>query len=172
MYVGSLDIDAGSQSQERILATSVPAEFANGHLLFLRAETLMAQPFDVRRLKLEDIPPVPVAENIAVTWYFTGVFNVSDSFVVYQTDAPPETFQLTWVDRQGKTVGTIGPPGTDGRVVLSPDGKRAIAKDAPYNMQGDLWMIDVASGERTRFTFSKDVYSPGVWSYDGTRVAY
>ena len=33
-------------------------------------------------------------------------------------------------------------------------------------------MIDVASGERTRFTFSKDVFSPAVWSYDGTRVAY
>ncbi|HEY0872820.1 MAG TPA: protein kinase [Vicinamibacterales bacterium] len=172
MYVGALDVEAGNQSRERVLATNVPAGYANGHLFFVRAGTLMAQPFDVRRLKLEDVPPVPMAENIPITWYFTGVFRVSDNVLVYQTEAAPSTFQLTWVDRQGKTLGTVRPPGTDGRVVLSPDGKRAVAKDTPYNMPGDLWMIDIASGERTRFTFSKDVFSPAVWSSDGTRVAY
>jgi Tol biopolymer transport system component len=172
MYVGSLDVDAGNQSRERILATNVPAGFANGHLFFLRADTLMAQPFDARRLKLQDVPPVPVAERVGITWYFTGVFTVSDSVLVYQTASAPGTFQLTWVDRQGKTLGTVGPPGTDGRVVLSPDGKRAVAKDAPYNVSGDLWMLDLVSGGRTRFTFNKDVYSPAVWSPDGTRVAY
>jgi Tol biopolymer transport system component/tRNA A-37 threonylcarbamoyl transferase component Bud32 len=172
MYVGSLDVDAGNQSRERILATNVPAGFANGHLFFLRAGTLMAQPFDARRLKLQDVPPVPVAEHVGITWYFTGVFTVSDSVLVYQTASAPGTFQLTWVDRQGKTLGTVGPPGTDGRVVLSPDGKRAVAKDAPYNVSGDLWMLDLVSGGRTRFTFNKDVYSPAVWSPDGTRIAY
>jgi serine/threonine protein kinase len=172
MYVGSLDVDAGNQSRERVLATNVPAGYANGHLFFLRAGTLMAQPFDVGRLQLRDVPPVPVAENIPITWYFTGLFTVSDHLLTYLTASAPGTFQLTWVDRQGKTLGTVGPPGTDGRVVLSPDGKRAVAKDAPYNVQGDLWMLDLVSGGRTRFTFNKDVYSPAVWSPDGTRVAY
>jgi hypothetical protein len=145
MYVGSLDVEAGNQSRERIWATNVPAGFASGHLFFLRAGTLMAQPFDARRLKLQDVPPVPVAENVPITWYFTGVFTVSDSVLVYRTAAAPGTFQLTWVDRQGKTPGTVGPPGTDERVVLSPDGKRAVAKDAPYNVSGDLWMLDLAN---------------------------
>jgi hypothetical protein len=57
-------------------------------------------------------------------------------------------------------------------VVLSPDGTRAVVKDAPYNVPGDLWMVDLASGGRTRFTFNTDVYSPGVWSPDGARIAY
>ncbi len=172
MYVGSLDVDARNQSRQRILATGVPATFANGHLFFLRAGTLMAQPFDARRLELRDVP-VPVAEDVAITWYFLGVFSVSDEGVfVYRTASPPGTFQLTSVDRQGKTVGTFGPPGTDGRVVLSPDGARAVAKDAPYGVPGDLWMLDLASGGRTRFTFSKEVYSPAVWSPDGARIAY
>jgi Tol biopolymer transport system component len=172
MYVGSLDVDAGNQSRQRVLATDVPAVFANGHLFFLRAGTLMAQPFDARRLKLQDVA-VPVAQNVGITWYFTGVFSVSDAGVfIYGTAAPPGTFQLAWVDRQGKTLETLGPPGTDGRVVLSPDGTRAVAKDAPYNAPGDLWMLDLASGRRTRFTFKKDVYSPAVWSHDGTRIAY
>ena len=174
MYVGSLDVDAGNQSRQRILATDVPAVFANGYLFFTRAGTLMAQPFDARRRALQDVPPVPVAENVDITWYFTGMFSVADDGVlVYRTASAPGTFQLTWVDRQGKTLGTFGPPGTDGRVVLSPeDGRRAVAKDAPYNVAGDLWMLDLASGRRTRFTFNKNVYSPAVWSPDGTRLAY
>jgi hypothetical protein len=171
MYVGSLDVDAGSQSRQRILATGVPALFANGHLFFPRAGTLMAQPFDARRLELRDAP-VPVAQDVGITWYFTGVFSVSDEGVfVYRTASAPSTFQLTWVDRQGKTLGKSGPPGTDWRVVLSPDGKRAVVKDSPYNVPGDLWMLDIASGRRTRFTFKRDVYSPAVWSADG-RIAY
>jgi eukaryotic-like serine/threonine-protein kinase len=172
MYVGSLDVAAGNQSRQRILATGVPAAFANGHLFFPRAGTLMAQPFDARRLELRDAP-VPVAQDVEITWYFTGVFSVSDAGVfVYRTASAPSTFQLTWLDRQGKSVGTFGPPGTDGRVVLSPDGRRAVAKDTPYSVPGDLWMLDLASGNRTRFTFKKDVFSPAVWSYDGTRIAY
>jgi len=172
MYVGSLDVDAGNQSRERILATGVPAVFADGHLFFPRAGTLMAQPFDARRMELHDAP-VPVAQDVEITWYFTGVFSVSDAGVfVYRTASAPGTFQLTSVDRQGKTVRTFGPPGTDGRVVLSPDGARAVAKDAPYGVPGDLWMLDLASGGRTRFTFNKDVYSPAVWSPDGARIAY
>ena len=172
MYVGSLDVGAGNQSSERILATGVPAVFANGHLFFPRAGTLMAQPFDARRLGLRGVP-VPVAEDVAITWYFTGVFSVSDEGVfVYRTASPSDTIQLTWLDRQGKSVGTFGPPGTDSRVVLSPDGRRAVAKDAPYNVQGDLWMLDLTSGQRTRLTFKRDVYSPAVWSPDSARIAY
>ena len=172
MYVGSLDVDAGNQSRQRILATGVPAVFANGHLFFPRAGTLMAQPFDARRMELQEAP-VPVAQDVEITWYFTGVFSVSDDGVlVYRTASAPGTFQLAWVDRQGKTLSDVGPPGTDWRVVLSPDGGRAVTKDTPYNVPGDLWMLDLASGRRTRFTFKKDVYSPPVWSPDGARIAY
>ena len=39
----SLDVDAASQSRQRILATDVPAIFANGNLIFQRAGTLMAR---------------------------------------------------------------------------------------------------------------------------------
>jgi hypothetical protein len=113
-----------------------------------------------------------VAEDVQITWYSVGTFSVSDDVLVHQTASAPGTFQLTWVDRQGKTLGSFGPPGTDGRVVLSPDGERAVAKDAPYDVPGDLWMLDLVSGRRTRFTFSKNVYSPAVWSPGGTRIAY
>jgi hypothetical protein len=171
MYVGSLDVDAANQSRQRILATNVPATFANDQLIFLRAGTLMAQPFDARRLELRDVP-VPVAEDVQVTWYSIGMFSVSDDVLVHQTASAPGRIQLTWVDRQGKSLGTVGSPRPDWPVVLSPDGRRALAKDAPYGFPGDLWLLDLASGQPTRFTFSKDVFSPGVWSADGARIAY
>ena len=55
---------------------------------------------------------------------------------------------------------------------MSPDGKRGVVKDTPYNVPGDLWTLDFASGRLTRLTFKKEVYSPGVWSPDGARIAY
>jgi serine/threonine protein kinase len=172
MYVGSLDVDARNQSRQRVLAGRVPATYANGYVFFPRAGTLMAQPFDARRLELQGVP-VPVAQDVQITWYFTGVFSVSDNGVlVYRTASASGTIQLAWVDRQGKTLETFGPPGTDRQVALSPDGKRAVVKDAPYDVPGDLWTLDVATGRRTRFTFHKEVYSPGVWSPDGARIAY
>ena len=172
MYVGSLDVDAASQPRERILPGRVPATYANGYVFFLRAGTLMAQPFDARGLNIHGVA-VPVAEDVRITWYYTGAFSVSDNGVlVFRTASVPGAAQLTWFDRQGKTLSTVGPPGTDRQVSLSPDGKRAVARDAPNDAPGDLWTLDFASGRRTRLTFRKDVSSPGVWSADGTRIAY
>ena len=172
MYVGSLDVDAANQSRQRILTTGVPAVFANGYVLFPRASTLMAQLFDARRLELQG-EPVPVAHSVPITWYATGVFSVSSNGVLaYRTESAPGAVQLAWVDRAGKTLGTIGSSGTDRQFALSPDGKHAVEKDAPYDVPGDLWTLDLATGRRTRLTFHKKVYSPGVWSFDGTRIAY
>jgi eukaryotic-like serine/threonine-protein kinase len=171
MYVGSLDVDAGDQSRQRILTTSVPAAYANGYIFFPRAGTLMAQPFDARRLELQGVL-VPVAQDVQITWYFTGVFSVSDNGVlVYRTASASGTFQLAWFDRHGKSLSTFGAPGTDRSVALSPDGKLGVVKDSPFG-PGDLWTLDFASGRRTRLTFHKQVHSPGVWSPDSTRIAY
>jgi Tol biopolymer transport system component len=37
---------------------------------------------------------------------------------------------------------------------------------------GDLWTLDVSSGQRTRFTFRQSGVSSGVWSPDGKRIAF
>jgi serine/threonine protein kinase len=172
MYVGSLDVNAVDQSRQRILTTRMPAVYASGYVFFPRASTLMAQPFDARRLELQGVP-VPVAQDVQITWYLTGAFSVSGNGVlVYRTASASRTSQLAWVDRQGKTLGTVGPPEPDSQVALSPDGKRGVLKDAGYDVPGDLWMLDFAKGQRTRLTFHKEVYSPGVWSPDGARIAY
>lgn len=172
MYVGSLDAEPAEQSRQRLLPSATPAVYANGHVFFLREGTLMAQPFGASRLQLEDAP-VPVAEDVGITWFSTGMFSVSGSgALAYRPASITETRQLTWVDRQGQTLSTLGSPGTDASVALSPDGKRAVVKDSPYGVPGDLWTLDLASGARARLTFDRNVYSPGVWSPDGALIAY
>jgi serine/threonine protein kinase/Tol biopolymer transport system component len=172
LYVGSLDTTPAEQSQTRILANQLTATYANGHLFFMRASTMMAQPFDSRRLQLAG-DPVAIADTIRTTWFGTGVFSVSSGGALAYATAPAvENSQLTWVDRQGEALSTVGPPGADGAVSLSPDGKRAVVRDAAYGVPGDLWTIDVSDGRRTRLTFRQNNYSPGVWSDDGTRIAY
>jgi hypothetical protein len=130
-------------------------------VFFLRGSTLMAQPFDARRLQLEG-DAAPVAEDVEITWFSTGVFDVSDSgSLAYRAASASGTFQLTWFDRQGETLGTIGPQSTDASVALSPDGTRAVVKDSPYGVPGDLWTLDIESGARTRLTLGRSAYSPG-----------
>jgi Tol biopolymer transport system component len=172
IYAGSLDAQPGDQSRVRIVASSQPASYTAGYLFFPRAGALMAQRFDASRLQLKDAA-VPIADAIRTTWYGTAVFAIAaGGSLAYRAAAGSATTQIRWTDRQGKILGSVGQPGTDSSIVLSPDGKRAVVKDAPYGAVGDLWTLDLSTAQRTRFTFRKDAYSPGVWSPDVARIAY
>jgi dipeptidyl aminopeptidase/acylaminoacyl peptidase len=92
--------------------------------------------------------------------------------LAYQPSQRVDKFEIATIDRQGTMVSTVGPPSLQGWVTVSPDGKRAVVRDTLYDVPGDLWNVDVATGARTRLTFNHNDYSPGVWSPDGTRVAY
>jgi serine/threonine protein kinase len=172
-YVGSLEASAADQSRRRILPSHFPASYANGYLFFPRPPALMAQRFEARQLQLNGAE-VQVADAIDVTWYATGVFSVSPSgALAYRAPSLGGSMQLTWIDRHGKTVGTVGPPGTMYSPTVSPDGTRAVVNDGGPFGQTDLWVLDLSNGRRTtRLTFARDVAGPGVWSPDGTRIAY
>jgi len=172
IYAGSLNAKPEEQSRERVLASPFPVAYASGYLFFLRERTLLAQPFNTGRLRLQEAPIV-VAEGVQTTWYATGVFSISpDGVLAYRGSGPGGTTQLRWIDRQGKALGTFGPPSTDGKPSLSPDGSRAVIKDVGYGVRGDLWTLDFSRDRRARLTFRRDVYAGGVWSPDGARIAY
>ena len=78
-------------------------------------------------------------------------------------------------DRSGKRTGGLGERALYGETVLSPDRSRvAVVIQDLANESADLFVLDAASGAKTRLTTSartEFVMAP-VWSPDGRRIAY
>jgi Tol biopolymer transport system component len=170
--VGSLD---SSERVQVVNSGSTNVQYVQGHLLYLRDATLMAQPFDTDRLALVG-EAVPVAEQIQRQGVQPpyGIFSASaDGVLVYQTGTNTGTVGgalLAWVDRSGKALDTVSVPGNYNSVALSPDGSRAVVGElVPL---ADLWTVDLKRGVKTRLTFgAAQVFFP-VWSPDGSQIAF
>jgi len=82
---------------------------------------------------------------------------------------------ITFFDREGKKVGTVGERALYSQPVMSPDRTRvAVIKNDLDAEARDLWVLDVATGKNTRITTSaaRDSVNGPVWSPDGRQVAY
>jgi Tol biopolymer transport system component len=169
VFVGSLD----STETKFLLQTDSGAVYTTpGYLLFLRRGTLTAQAFNADRLELSG-EPFPVAE-VTGTDYGQGspAFSASESGVLAYRSTGRD-LQLAWLDREGKQVGTVGPPGEYLNVALSPDERRVVIdrNDATL-LTHDLWLYDLARGTASRLTFGPVDESDAVWSPDGEEIVF
>src|SRR5436309_6622728 len=82
---------------------------------------------------------------------------------------------MVFYDRSGKRTGSLGERALYGETVLSPDRSRVAVVTADLaNESADLFVLDIATGAKTRLTTSprtEFVMAP-VWSPDGSRIAY
>jgi eukaryotic-like serine/threonine-protein kinase len=173
IYAGSLD----SPERKYLVDASSGAIYVEPrYLLFVRGRTLFAQEFDARKLEVRG-EALPVAEGIAPTGEigpsayapFSGSTN---GILVYRTGVG-DLAQLTWYDRHGKPLGTLGPPGRYDQLALSPDGKSlALERTDPSLNTSDIYLVELATGSFSRFTFDTASESNPVWSPDGTRIAF
>ncbi len=145
-----------------------------GLLLFMRDQTLMAQPFDKDKLELSGEPQA-IAEDVVhygeIGPSALGIFSISTNGVLCYQTGNRSTSQLTWFDRSGKQLGTVGAAGNLSEPVLSPDGQRVavgMEKEAP----GDVWIMELARGTFTRFTFDPHLDRRPIWSPDGSRIVF
>jgi Tol biopolymer transport system component len=169
-------LDSIEGGEEKVLLTSpAAAEYASGHLLFLRAITLMAQPFDPDRFELTG-EAFPVAEGVQIPAAATalGVFSASQTGVLaYEPGGLVAGFRLVWRDREGDEVGVLGDEAPYWEVRLSPDGELALVlmSDAGGG-SSDAWLYEIARNLRTRLTFTEGEEWMAAWSPDGTSVFF
>ncbi len=157
-----------------LLPTESNAEYASGRILFVRASTLMAQPFDPRSRRLSG-EAVPIVENVlTIPGAVVAAFSASaEGTLAYQTGSSTSDVGLVWRDREGKALGTLGEAMPQRHPRISPDGKSvAVHMPDPGSGANDVWIWDVRRGVRSRFTFDPATDQGAVWSPDGRTLAF
>jgi Tol biopolymer transport system component len=174
IFVGSLD---GKESRLLLPVLSSSQFVPPSTLLYVRENTLIAQPFDPGKLRVTG-DPIPIAEMVEIlgadapTGY--AAFSAAGNAVLtYRTSQTGRNAELVWFDRKGKRLGAVGQKGEYDEPALSPDGKHLVVDyREPGSRNEDLWILDLVRG-----TFSRFVNRPGLditplWAPDGNGVYY
>jgi Tol biopolymer transport system component len=171
-YVASLD--APDQSR-RLKEGFTRLQQAGQYAFFVQGSTLVAQPFEADRAELSGTP-VAIAASVGVFESNPGIgwFGVSPggTLAYMGVQAAVSDVQLTWLDRNGRTLGTVGPPGDYGQIVLSPDERNVALEIRDAESGYDLWVMDVARGVTSRVTAGPGDERNPVWSPDGRSLAF
>jgi Tol biopolymer transport system component/tRNA A-37 threonylcarbamoyl transferase component Bud32 len=168
IYVGSLD----SKETKLILKGPSFATYSPpGYLLFNRAGTLLAQPFDADRLELKG-DAIPIAEGVQFSAVDgKGPVAVSANGVLaYRLVPTAAQNKLVWVDRKGAELPLTAPPHAYRNPRLSPDGQRVAVTIDELGTQE--WLLDTRRGTLTRLTFEGSYNGALAWTPDGKRVAF
>jgi len=167
IYVGALE----SKETKFVVRTHAHAAYVDGHLLYLSESTLMAQPFDLRRLALvgEAVATEEGVEGDPGWW--SGVFSTSQNGVLAFAPANPNSGnQLLWLSSAGKQLGLAGDQGRYLSLRLSPDAKQLVVEH--LQPSHNLWIYDLKRDSRSQFTFGPKASGVPVWSPDGSEIVY
>ena len=147
VYAGDLQ----SNDRKLILTGNTNAIYVDpGYLLFLRDRTLMAQPFSATRLALSG-DAVPIAEQVDFVGVNNdGLFTASQNGVLaYAAGGNGGDLQITWFDRAGKVLGTVGKP-VDNRVGLAFAGRKSRGYRSTGSAVRQPRYLALRSGARSR----------------------
>jgi Tol biopolymer transport system component len=169
-YVGSLD----GTVRKKLANSHSNTIYAQGFLLFVREQTLVAQAFDVDKLETTG-NAVPIAEQVrfALNWN-RGSFSASQNGVlIYEGGIGPAFNRLAMVDRTGKNITVIQGTQSVYEGSFSPDMRRiAFSSVDRQNRNEDIWVYDIARSISTRLTFDPKSESDPIWSPDGNRIVF
>ena len=145
-----------------------------GYLIFSRGETVIAVPFDLRKLELAGAP-VPVLEGVAcLPQNGDSQFAVSESgtlaFLLTSVIATEQ--KLVSIDRQGKIQTLRDNIHLHGGLRLSPDGQRIALGLREAGHPPDIWVQNLARGSLSRLTHGPASNFNPLWTPDGRQLLY
>jgi len=170
LKVGAID----GTLERTIMSLESNAVFAAGYLLFSRKGTLVAQPFDPRRLRLTG-EAAPIVEGVrTISPASLAVFSAwDDDLLAYMPGGDESSSELIWVNERGEPTGRLGERGRYGAPSISPDGERVAVEVADARtMATDLWICQAAGGTMTRFTFNQANDARPIWSPDNRSIVF
>ena len=157
--------------ERRILVEEAtnPRYASSGHVIFERAGSLIAVPFDLGKLEVTG-QPVAIISEVQVVGGSAPFTLSSDGSLVYVPGPDAALYGLVLVDRQGATR-----PLTEGRrnflqPRLSPDGRHIALSIIGPTL--DVWVIEPARDTFTRLTFDGTVNSRPIWTPDGKWLTF
>jgi dipeptidyl aminopeptidase/acylaminoacyl peptidase len=165
IYVGSIDETPERQPTTAVLPSAHAAAYVRGsgsnagYLFFVRDQTLMVQPFDEQTTRLSG--DAVAIDRVATVNAYAAFSASTNGRLAYRAAQRSTSRQLTWFDRDGKRLGTVGDPGGHEQIALSPDGKRVAYRDDVGGVAGDLWLTDLIRG------ISEN--SPSIERWEGSR---
>jgi Tol biopolymer transport system component len=167
VYYASLD----GRENRALFHSQSNAIYANGFLLFARADQLMAQSFDHAKGTLSGEPQIVArgVMNDSSTWHMDA--SATDSGLLVFGSGGSGDLQLLWMNRASKQIDVLLDKVTNlVGARLSPRGDRvALQID---NGANDIWVLDLARRVRTRLTFGPVANFSPLWSPDGQWIGY
>lgn len=169
IFLGSLD---SNETRMLVAADSNAAYVAPGFLIYGQGRTLVAQPFDLKKLRLTG-GPIPVADHVERGPDQAYIFSSgSDNDVLVFGNEASRDKQLAWYKRDGARLGSIGEPGRADSIAISPDERRlAVMRKYPEVIKSDVWICELPTGIFTRLTHGSDGDWAPVWSPNGLELA-
>ncbi|HUS20359.1 MAG TPA: protein kinase, partial [Terriglobales bacterium] len=156
-------LDGGERQLVVTGATSVA--YADGYLLYVRGNNLLAQRFDLGSLKVQG-DPIALFERVQSDPQFGRAnFSVSSSGGLVFVNGPSASeSKVSWIGQDGRPLGAIGGPGNWSGLRISPDGKMLAATFDPGN--ADIWLLSLTREIKSRLTFDPSPDLNPVWSPD------
>jgi serine/threonine-protein kinase len=155
-----------------ILEGAMARYASTGHVLYSTSGgTVMAVPFDVRRLEVTGTPTA-VLENVIVKSGSASQFAVSASGTALYAVGGTRMWELLWVSRVGEAR-PVDPAWTAdfSYPAISPDGRHvAVSLRRPESI--DIWVKELDAGPALKLTLEATRNDMPAWTVGGESVTY
>ena len=155
-----------------LLNGNAPQYASDGHLIYLSGNTLMALPFDGRRIKVLG-PPVPVEQGVRREGFEgSGQFALAvDGTLVFAPGTDAARRVLVWADRAGRVLDTLPVQSGDHyNIYASRDGHQVALTSYAPSGRSEVVVADLTHGLSRSLPIARQYFRfTGFWR-DGSHV--